>query len=149
MTRSELERIKNNFLKELSEETNLSIAQIRKLLADSGITEFHSEKMATYRATVLANAGMYKRVEEKLNESANPQKCLMPDCDGIRVKGRAAFGWTCTEGGKRHYLAWTVAQMTGQDPKEALITLTDLAGKATERDEQARKEWLHKMKEDK
>jgi hypothetical protein len=148
MTRGEKEQMRDRFLKELAEETKLSITQIRKILRESGFTSFEMDKKPTYRATVLAYSGAYRRVEKELTNSSKPQKCLMPNCDGVRVKGDSAFGWICTEGGKRHFLAYTVAQATGQDPKEALITLTDLAGKAAERDEKARQEWLKAMKED-
>lgn len=147
MTHGQKEEHKNRFLKELAKESGLNISQVRDILKKDGYTHFYEDKKPLYRATVLANSGAYLRVEKELMSGSKPSKCLMPDCEGVRVRGSSTFGWTCTEGGERHFLAYTVAQATGQDPNEALVTLTDLAGKAVERDEKMRQEWLKAMKE--
>jgi len=147
MNRQEKEQLRDNFYKELSEESKLSVSDIRKMLKKEGYTSFDYLKKPRYRATVLARAGAWLRVKEALTADTKPSKCLIPNCEGTRVRGSSAFGWTCTEGGNRHYLAYTVAQATGQDPNDALITLTDLTGKAIERDEEARRIWLKSMKE--
>jgi hypothetical protein len=140
---SSLKASKNRFLNELAEESGFSVNKIKQTLAKEGITTYDPEKKATYRATVLAYSDRYNSIGEHLSYTPKPEPCLMPGCKGQRVTKHNA--WVCTEGGRRHYWAVFIAETTGHDAKDVLVTLTDMKEQATERDEAARKLWLEEM----
>lgn len=143
-----LEESRNNFLEEMAEQTGLSKNQIKRMLAQRDITRYDPEKKASYRATILADAEMYKRVEEKMHDSPKPENCPLPDCEGQKMKLRGrAEAWECSVGGKRHYWAMFVARATGNDPSEVLVTLNDMKKQQEKRDAITRKLYYEATKE--
>ena len=146
MANNHLEEQRNAFLKKMCKETGLSTAQIRKILADERVERFNPNNKATYRATILAAAGMYKRIEKKLSDTPKPEACPIPDCKGHK-KDTIMGHWTCTIGGDRHYWVIFVSEATGESLEDVLVSLTDMKGQQEERDKKAREEWLKQMQE--
>jgi hypothetical protein len=147
MTNNHLEEQCNTFFKKMAKLTKLPVPTVKKILKKRDIVTFNPKHKSEYKATILADAGMYKRIETAMSSTPKPVPCPIPDCKGHKQSTRDSH-WACTVGGIRHYWAEFVAHATKEPIEDVLVTLTDMKMEQEQRDEDARQEWYRRMRED-
>lgn len=106
---------RKRFINEMSEETGLTLAQMRKILREQGIEKFSMDNKTEIRAILRGEAAMRFKLAEKIKAEieAHPVQeydCPIPSCDGKKkYDGRGGLEWVCSIAGSWHYWVFRTA----------------------------------------
>jgi hypothetical protein len=115
LSKSELKKVKDNFLDEMKELTGFRKTRLREILAVNGYHRFDPSKISKYRSAILAAHHKYEEIVKSTVKPLIPDTpCPIPECEGYKLDQRSRGflpHWKCSEGGSRHAIAWEVAKM--------------------------------------
>ena len=101
-----------NFYKWAEDDLGLSRSEVVKILLNHGYESLKESEITTYKAALKLFIDKRDGITEKMAQIAaereiakQKRKCWVPGCDGERVYQRRGWGWNCSIGGSRHYIA--------------------------------------------